>query len=252
MAGGLTPSAAYADLARLAAAAAGDVAGRRPALVGIAGPVGVGKSTTAALVRRELAGLGLATEVVSTDGFLFPNEVLAARGLMMRKGFPESYDRDLLQSFLARVAAGEGGVEVPSYSHAVYDRVPGPGRRLEPADVLIVEGVNALQPPAVDRLDLAVYVDADEAALVAWFVERFLVLCREADADATGSSFYCRFAGLGEDERASVARSTWDHVNAVNLREHIAPSRARATHVLRKRADHGVSALVATAGPGGP
>jgi type I pantothenate kinase len=136
-------------------------------------------------------------------------------------------------------------VAVPVYSHEIYDRLPGPGRTLAPADVVIVEGVNALQPPTAEWLDVALYLEADETDLRRWFTERFLGLCAEAAADPGGGSFYLTFVGMSEDEQRVLAAQIWDGINGVNLRDHIAPSRSRATHVVRKAGDHSL----VTAGP---
>jgi type I pantothenate kinase len=212
-------------------------------LFGIAGAVGVGKSTTAEIIDRQLAAGGIATVILPTDGFLLPNAELEQRGLTMRKGFPESYDGAALQDVLRRLRAGEHDVSVPMYSHLTYDRVPGPGRVLGPADVVVVEGVNALQPPAVDRLDLSLYLEADAEALYDWFLARFLELCREAESDPGASPFYASFAGLDDEQRRSVAERAWTQINLVNLRDHIAPTQASATFVLHKNADHSVRSL---------
>jgi type I pantothenate kinase len=205
-------------------------------LLGISGGVGVGKTTAAARVCDALASSGERVEVLCTDCFLFPNAVLEARQLGMRKGFPESFDVDALETCLAAIAAGEAAVQVPVYSHATYDRDPTRVQVVEPAaQVVIVEGVNALQPPVADHLDLAVYLDADETDMEAWFVERFLAFCAE------GRGFYRGFATMSVAQQRGVAEWTWREINAVNLRDHIAPSRARATHVFTKRRDHSVS-----------
>ena len=233
----------YDELAREAAALLERPGARLPVLFGIAGAVGVGKSTTAEIIRARLQANGVTPEVIATDGFLFPNAELQRRRLTLRKGFPETFDHEALVNVLGRLRAGAPSVEVPRYSHQTYDRVPGPGRVLAPAHVVIVEGVDALQPPVADWLDIALYIEAHEADLQAWFVSRFLDLCREAEQDMTDTSFYASFADVPEQERRALADSAWVHVNAVNLREHIAPSRARATHVLEKNADHTVQAL---------
>ncbi|MCU1451481.1 MAG: type pantothenate kinase [Acidimicrobiales bacterium] len=212
-------------------------------LFGIAGAVGVGKSTTAEIVRLHLAAGDIATVILPTDGFLLPNTELERLGITMRKGFPESYDDAALDAVLRRLRAGERDVSVPMYSHLTYDRVPGPGRPLGPADVVIVEGVNALQPPAVDRLDLSLYLEADAEDLHDWFLARFSQLCREAEADPSTSPFYASFAGLDDEQRRHVADGAWTQINLVNLRDHIAPTRARATFVLHKNADHTVRSL---------
>ena len=163
----------------------------------------------------------------------------------MRKGFPESYDAELLAGVLRRLRTGESEVAVPVYSHEIYDRLPGSGRVLGRADVVIVEGVNALQPPAVDLLDVALYLDAREDDLRRWFADRFVGLCAEAAADPERPSFYRAFVGMDDQQIRDLADTTWVHINGVNLRDHIGPSRARATHVLRKRGDHSVEALEA-------
>lgn len=233
--------ARFAGIVREALPAQPD--GSRPLLVGISGAVGVGKSTTAGLVRHRLSNVGVSAAVVCTDGFLLPNDKLAARGLSMRKGFPESYDTDLLASVLSRLRAGEIGVGVPAYSHSIYDRLPPPWPTVEASQVLIVEGVNALQQPPVDLLDLALYVDAEDDVLLDWFVARFLRLCVDAEA-GDEPSFYEAFVGMSVEQREALARATWDGINLVNLRDHIAPSRSRASYVLRKAADHSVVELV--------
>jgi type I pantothenate kinase len=213
------------------------VAGR-PLLVGIAGPVSVGKSTTAAILRDLLAERGVASDVLCTDCFLHANTVLAARELTFRKGFPETFDADEMAACLRRL-------QVPVYSHAVYDVVPGERTAVGDAEVVIVEGVNALQPPAAELYDVSVYVDADEDVVRGWFVDRFLELC----AAAGEASFYRMFAGASPEARTAIAHSAWDGINGPNLREHIEPTRRHATFVLRKAPDHSVIELVAPAPP---
>ena len=227
---------AYDDLA---AEIAGLAAGRRPVLVGISGAVGVGKSTTAELLRERLAARHATTEVVATDGFLLPNDELDRRGLTMRKGFPESFDDALLVELVDALRTGRTPVEVPVYSHEIYDRLA-ERRVIDDADVVILEGVNALQPPVVDELDMAVYLDASESDLGDWFTDRFLRLCDEAEP----GTFYEGFGGLDVEQRRTMAASVWTGVNLVNLHDHIGPSRARATHVLAKNADHSVREVV--------
>jgi type I pantothenate kinase len=233
----------YAELARHAAELHRQLDQPRPLLFGISGAVGIGKSTTAAILARELGGLGVSSEIVATDGFLLPTAELSRLGLGMRKGFPESYEHVLLAEILRRLHAGEADVAVPMYSHEIYDRLPGPGRQLAAADVVIIEGVNALQPPIVEWLDVALYLEADEDDLRRWFADRFVALCAQAAAEPTAPSFYLAFAGMGEDEQRGLADTTWEHINGVNLRDHIGPSRANATHVLRKAGDHSVVTL---------
>ena len=236
-----TDDAGHLSLAAELAGARERVDPSRPLIVGISGAVGIGKSTLSAVLAALLADAGLVTEVMATDGFLRTSAELEALGLMMRKGFPESYDGDLLDDTLRRLHAGEAGVAVPLYSHEIYDRVPGPGRVLERADVVIVEGVNALQPPAAAWLDVAVYIETDEEHLRRWFTDRFMGLCAEAAAAGPDStSYYRMFVGMAEDEQRALAAQIWDGINGVNLRDHIGPSRERATHVLRKAGDHSV------------
>ena len=227
-------------------ALAGEVRARlpvdgRPLLVGLAGAVAVGKSTTAAILAELLAGHGVRTDVLCTDCFLHPNAVLAERDLTMRKGYPETFDADGLAACLDGLRRGEVPVPVPVYSHAVYDVVPGEELPVGLADVVVVEGVNALQPPAAGMYDLAVYVDADEAHVRQWFVGRFLELCDAADDGAEG--FYRMFCAIEPDARRAVAEGAWDGINGPNLRDHIAPSRAHADLVLRKAADHSIVEL---------
>ncbi|MFO7589490.1 MAG: type I pantothenate kinase [Acidimicrobiia bacterium] len=227
-----------ADAATRLAALAGAAAGRAaPAVVGIAGAVASGKSTLARAVADALVASGTSASVVTTDGFLLPNAVLAARGLTMHKGFPESYDVDALVGFVDAFHAGAPDVRVPVYSHVTYDVEPGPGLLLGPCQVAVVEGVNTLGALA-GRLDLAVYLDAAEADLERWYVHRFRVLCAEARADP--SSFYRTFVSMAPDEVDAIALSTWRGINLVNLRDHILPTRDLADVVVTKGSDHQV------------
>lgn len=210
---------------------------RRPAVVGIAGAVAVGKTTLATELAAFLSRAGDCVAVVSTDAFLFPNEILSARDLSMRKGFPESYVTEPMVTLIERVRAGEP-MKIPVYSHAVYDILPDESQAIEGVDVLLVEGVVALQDPVRPHLDLAVYIDTDEDIVRGWFVDRFLRLTDEARLDP--ASFYHALSGLGPDDVLALARSTWDMINGINLREHIAPTRERADVVIRKGTDHAV------------
>lgn len=212
----------------------------RPALLGISGGVSVGKTTTAELVQRHIRDQGAEADILCTDAFLLDNDELARRGLLLRKGFPESYDVGLLVSVLARLRRGDVPVRVPVYSHETYDRLPGVEQEVGAADVVIIEGVNVLQPEVVEQLDVSVYVDAEEEHMAEWFRDRFLTLCESAGE----GTFYSGFAAMSAEERAAMAITAWDAINAVNLREHILPSRERATFVLRKAADHSPVGLV--------
>ena len=230
---------AYRHLAeRVAALRAGSAP---PVLFGVTGGVAAGKSTTADAVRRHLEAGGCTVALLATDAFLWPNEELERRGLTMRKGFPESYDVGALIAALRGLQAGRA-VEVPVYSHRTYDRLPGEAQRLEPTtDVVVVEGVNVLQPDIAAELAASVYIDAAEDDARTWFFRRFVELCEAAREDP--SSFYAPLAFLDDEVRRTVADAAWEGVNLVNLREHIAPTSTRATWVLRKGRDHAVLSL---------
>jgi type I pantothenate kinase len=207
-------------------------AGGGAVLVGVGGSVCVGKSTTCARVARLLDPV--ATEIVTTDGFLLPNHELERRGLTLRKGFPESYDTAAIRGFLAAARQGTPGLSVPCYSHERYDVVPDEYRPLGDAAVLFFEGVNALR--FHEQLDLTVYVDADEAAIEVWYVDRLVEMFRAAPA----GSFY---AELGYDDAAqrAFAREIWARINRVNLDTEIRPTRDHAGVVIEKAADHAVT-----------
>lgn len=223
--------------------------GRGPHLVGIGGAVAVGKTTVAGELGLELDQRGRRPHIVATDAFLYPNAVLAERGILFRKGFPESYDMEALSGFRARVAAGARHIELPVYSHAAYDIVPGKADVVEEPDLVILEGVVALQSPAAEALDAGIFVDAAEDDVKAWFVSRFLRLTDEAQRDAR--SFYARFVGMADDEVRALAVGTWDAINGPNLRDHILPSRDRAHVVVEKNGDHSVRRVVVSRPPGG-
>jgi type I pantothenate kinase len=220
-----------------------------PFVIGLGGSVAVGKSTTARVLQALLARWPdhPNVDLVTTDGFLRPNRVLEERGIMDRKGFPESYDVRRLIQFLQEVKRGEPEVHAPVYSHVVYDIVEGEEQVLRDPDIVIVEGLNVLQTGASagadarfvsDWFDFSIYVDADEADIERWYVERFFALRATAFSDET--SFFRHFAALSDGELEANARSIWASINQPNLRENILPSRSRADLVLHKGPDHGV------------
>ena len=234
-------ASSYAGLAALILERATAV----PLLAGIAGPVAVGKTTIVGALAAEIERRGRRVQVLSTDAFLLCNEALNERGLLMRKGFPETYDHAAIRRALTTLRSGTAA-RVRVYSHDVYDIVPDASDSIAPADVILVEGIVALQPPTVDHLDVRVYVEAAEAVVRAWFVERFLRLTAAATDDA--QSFYRSFAALPPEQVRQVALATWESINGPNLRQHIAPSAARADIIVRKAADHTISALTAVSG----
>jgi type I pantothenate kinase len=221
-----------------------------PFVVGIAGSVSVGKSTTARLLRLLLARWDDHPDValVTTDGFLYPNAELERRGLMRRKGFPESYDRRALLRFVADIKAGKPEVPAPVYSHLVYD-VLDEQRVVSRPDILVLEGLNVLQPApqtgerasalaVSDLIDFSVYVDAHPTDVRRWYVERFLELRETAFRDP--ASYFRRYAAMDEAAARAQAATLWDEINGPNLRENIAPTRSRADLVLTKGGDHSV------------
>jgi type I pantothenate kinase len=224
---------------------------RTPFVIGLAGSVAVGKSTTARVLQQLLAHWPEHPNValVTTDGFLHPTAELERRGLMERKGFPESYDRRALLRFVVDIKSGKDQVEAPVYSHLTYDRVPGETVVVRKPDVVILEGLNVLQPARVrgdartvlalsDYFDFGIYVDAATTDVRSWYVDRFLRL-RET-AFANPASYFRRYADLSADEARETALEIWDTINGPNLEQNILPTRSRATLVLRKDRDHSV------------
>ena len=222
-----------------------------PYVIGLAGSVAAGKSTIARMLQALLGRWPdhPRVDLVTTDGFLFPNATLEARGLMARKGFPESYDVRALMRFLAELKAGSTEVHAPRYSHLTYDILPGEEIILRSPDIVIVEGVNVLQTPArrgraeatvvvSDFFDFSIYVDASEEALVRWYVDRLLLLRETSLHDPR--SYFNFLTQYSEEATADFATSVWTQVNLVNLRENIAPTRGRANLILEKRRDHAV------------
>jgi type I pantothenate kinase len=221
-----------------------------PFVLGIAGGVAVGKSTSARVLRALLRGGhgGPTVELLGTDAFLHPNYVLAARGLLGRKGFPESYDHRSLVASLDAIRSGVSEVAVPVYSHLAYDIVPGRSHSIREPDVLIVEGLNVLQAPAGDRadgpaavsdyLDASIYVDASEQDAGRWFRERLFAL--RAGSTPESGEIIRWLSTLSDVEAGAVAEATWTEVNLVNMRQHVAPTRDRAQVILEKDGRHRV------------
>ncbi|MGA1655279.1 MAG: type I pantothenate kinase [Ilumatobacteraceae bacterium] len=235
------------NLHRVSATFLGTIAPKLPYIIGIAGSVAVGKSTLARLLQALLSRWPEhpRVELVTTDGFLFPNTELEARGIMDRKGFPESYDTRLLLDFLRAVKSGEPEVAVPVYSHVIYDVLPDRREIVHQPDILILEGLNVLQVDSranefvSDYFDFSIYLDADEALVESWFVERFHALRRTVFQDP--ESFFRHFAELDDTQADALAHQIWQSINGRNLRENIAPTKGRASLVIEKGADHRVT-----------
>ncbi|MGB3185436.1 MAG: type I pantothenate kinase [Ornithinimicrobium sp.] len=239
------------DLHQVTTTFLGEQRERTPFVIGVAGSVAVGKSTTARILKELISRWDSApnVELITTDGFLHSNAVLTERDLMTRKGFPESYDRRALLRFVAEVKAGKAEVTAPVYSHLTYDIVPDEQIVVRRPDVLIVEGLNVLQRPlpkgdgragmaVSDFFDFSVYVDAHVDDIKTWFTNRFLALRQTAFAQP--ESHFHRYASLSDDAARDLADNIWEAINAPNLRQNIAPTRSLATLVLSKGDDHSV------------
>ena len=224
-----------------------------PFIIGVAGSVAVGKSTSSRILQTLLARWPghPRVDLINTDGFLLPTAELENRNIMHRKGFPESYDRQSLITFLSDIKSGRRNVVAPVYSHLRYDIVPGKFTKVDQPDVLIVEGLNVLQASATapgepkvfvsDYFDFSIYVDANEDVIKQWYVSRFLTfrnsVFKQKDA------YFSHYANLNEKEAITTAADIWDTINLVNLRENISPTRQRADLILHKNADHAIDSV---------
>jgi type I pantothenate kinase len=243
--------AATQNLHKASAAFLGTLAPKVPYVIGVAGSVAVGKSTFARILQALLARWPdhPKVDLVTTDGFLHPNRVLEERGIMNRKGFPESYDTRRLLQFLRELKSGASEVSAPVYSHVVYDIIDGEEVVVRQPDILILEGLNVLQAGSrgdsantefvSDYFDFSIYIDADERDIEEYYVQRFLTLCDTVFQNP--DSFFQHYAHLTREEATETARFIWREINGKNLRENIEPTKGRAGLLLRKGADHRVT-----------
>lgn len=241
---------AVQDLHRVSSTFLGDMAPKVPYVIGVAGSVAVGKSTFSRVLQALLARWPdhPKVDLVTTDGFLYPNAELISRGLMERKGFPESFDTRGLLAFLRDVKSGAPRAVAPVYDHVVYDIVDDRHVVVENPDIVIVEGLNVLQVNrdstefVSDYFDFSIYIDADPAHIEEWYVQRFFAL--RNSVFTRPESYFRNFAGLGDDDAEQMARGIWERINGENLRRNIEPTRDRAGLVLRKGADHRVESVM--------
>ena len=235
------------NLQKVSSTCLGTMSAKVPYVIGVAGSVAVGKSTFARILQALLARWPDHPKVglITTDGFLYPNRVLDERGLMNRKGFPESYDTKRLLQFLRELKSGASVVTAPVYSHVVYDIIEGEEVVVTQPDILILEGLNVLQVGTEanefvsDYFDFSIYIDAAEDDIEEWYVQRFLALRTTVFQDP--NSFFRHYADLTEDQAIETARFIWREINGKNLRDNIEPTRNRASLVLRKAPDHRVT-----------
>ncbi len=228
---------------------------KTPFIIGVAGSVAVGKSTTARILKELLARWPSSPKVdlITTDGFLLPNKELRNRNIMERKGFPESYDVGAILRFLSAIKAGEKDVHAPLYSHLIYDVLDDQTQVISQPDILVFEGINVLQvsdlpeggrtvPFVSDFFDFSIYIDADDTLIREWYVERFMRLRETAFRDP--NSFFHRYSELSADEARAIAEGLWSSINMKNLYQNILPTRPRADLILRKGSDHLVESVL--------